>query len=165
MWIAGSNNYAIALSSAQAGGTPSGDYFLLNAPSVSINWTYETEIKYTQGRQSYSLKDAKKHWEVTISNCRIRTDVSGSHSAFAELNVIISYLEDWTDQGHDPVFLVISSRAFSTGVYNQLKFRDDSGSSKTYLKGYPTSFQPKIEFKSNYITANITFKECWGSDA
>lgn len=158
----GSPTYAIAMSSGVSGGdTPSGDIIYITSAAVSLRWANATKINYQPARQSFSIKDAKKHWEITIDNVMISLQQSGSYNnAMEELNEIISYIEDWSDLSHAPVYLFVANSGLN-GTHTLMQFRDNTGTDREYLKGYPTNFSPKLEGKVTYVTGSLTFKECW----
>lgn len=155
----GTDEYTIAISSGVSADAPSGDILYLNAKDVSPKWKLATKIERHIGRQSFSLKDAKKFWNITISNCKIVSDVA-SNNVMTELNTIVKYIEDWSDIGHAPAYIFIANRPLN-GSFTAMNFRDNIGIDRAYMRGYITSFNPKLEGMVNYVTANITFDECW----
>lgn len=160
----GDNSYAISLSTGISSGTPdspSGDIIYINAPQVKPTWTLMTEIKHESGRQSFSYRDSRKKWVIQIPNCKIVSDIAGL-SVMEEFNQITSYIEDWTENSHSPIYLIIANRGLD-GTYTPMEFRDNSltGTNQQYLKGYPISFKPVLKGIISYVEASITFEECW----
>ena len=77
-----------------------------------------------------------------------------------ELNAITKYIEDWTDLSHAPVYLFIANGGLD-GTYVNMKFRDNTGTDRGHLGGFPVSFDPKLKGKITYVEAGIGFNECW----
>jgi len=157
----GTNEYAIAISTGVTTDAPSGDILYIGAASVKPAWTNQSKVKHQKGRASFSMKDSRKFWKVSISDGFISRKVTGTYdNAMEELNGITSYLEDWTDLSHVPVYLFIANRGFD-GSYTLMEFRDNLGSDQKYLRGYPMAFAPVLEGQVTYVKMTMTFEECW----
>lgn len=160
----GSNSYAIAISTSVTPGTPdapAGDIIYLNAKDVTPTWTMLSKIKHEVGRQSFAILDDKKKIVISIPSCKISLDKQVTN-VMDELNGIMKYIEDWTEDAHSPVYLFLANAGLD-GTYTLMKFRDNTltGTDQEYLKGYPTKFSPKLEGMVNYVVASLTFEECW----
>lgn len=157
--IAGTNTYAIAISTTTSLGSPSGTILYINAENVKPSWKLTTKIDYQPAKQSFSLRTGEKSWSITITNCRIRSDVAAAN-VMTELNAITEFIEDSTDTGVAPSYLFIGNRGLN-GSYTPMKFRDNTGTDQVYLRGYITSFTPQLEGMVNYVIATLKFDECW----
>lgn len=123
-----SNDWALILSSAVNEGAPDGDVVYLFANKVFINRRSQDKTTRSSNRKSRRL--ARGQVEINITAPRIWIPTR----SVAELNTLNSYLSDWKDKDHAPIYIWI--RAKYSGSWVWVDFPAVDGSMVDYLMGY-----------------------------